>query len=69
MKKARPVKAGSSLLFYFYLEFGISVSGTVSGNTLTVNYSTTEEAMCTCQLGSDNTPVSCKTLYTIVTFA
>ena len=55
------------IFIYFYLGFGLSVSATLSGNTLTVNYNTTEEAMCTCQLGSDATPVSCKTLYAIIT--
>ena len=51
-------------MIYFYLAFGLSVRGTIRGNTLTVDYNTTEEAMCTCQLDS-NTPVSCKILYTI----
>ena len=44
--------------------FGLNISATVSGNTLTVDYTTTEDAMCTCQLDSD-APVSCKILYTI----
>ena len=45
--------------------FNLSIKTTVRGNTLTVDYNTTEEAMCTCQLDSDS-PTSCKILYTIL---
>ena len=45
--------------------FNLSIKTTVRGNTLTVDYNTTEEAMCTCQLDSDSS-ISCKIIYTIL---
>ena len=55
------VKYCIRIVFIFYLAFVLSVSGTISGNTITVDYNVSQSSICTCQLDSA-APVACKTL-------